>query len=253
MRENEALNGGFLSHPSAVSRVHVVRPRTIGRERAIQDRGIDAVAKMEKGFAVLGVSRVRQCTTMMLDPIADAVESRSMLDGFRPDSGLSDLKRLVGNLPDRYAEGRCIKRGERAQHRVDDPFRPAWAEDGQVGPFADMAGVERGIEKESDEIREVVGVKMGEEDITDLMPINTGLHEIVQRAWAEIEQEHLVGLDQIACRRPFGMHIGTGTQNGQLHGTDLPPSAPGSTRVDGRGAENGTASSLRLPFQGVAR
>ncbi|MER3423499.1 MAG: hypothetical protein C4293_09960 [Nitrospiraceae bacterium] len=41
-----------------------------------------------------------------------------------------------------------------------------------------MAGIEHGIEKEGDKIREMIGVKMGEQDVTNLMPIDAGFHEI---------------------------------------------------------------------------
>ncbi len=51
---------------------------------------------------------------------------------------------------------------------------------------ASIFGIDDRVEKESDEVGEVVGVKMGEQDVGDLVPVHPGFDQIHQRAWAEI-------------------------------------------------------------------
>lgn len=130
MREDEAFDGRFLSDPSAVSCMHMVRARTIGGKRAIQDRRIDAFAKTDKGFTVLRVSGIGQGMLTILDSITDAAEFRGMLHSSRYDSGLPDLKILVGDLLDLHAEGRRIESGKCVPHHVEDPLRSVRSENG---------------------------------------------------------------------------------------------------------------------------
>jgi hypothetical protein len=74
-----------------------------------------------------------------------------------------------------------------------------------------------GIEKERDEIGEVVGVKVRKENMGDAVTTDAGLDEVAQGARAEIEQHGLVGLDQIAGCRTGRMDVGTGTKDCQSH------------------------------------
>lgn len=57
-------------------------------------------------------------------------------------------------------------------------------------------------------------MKMGEQNVRDLMSIYPGLDQVHQGTWAEIEQEVLIGVHQISCRSTGGMDVGSGTENG---------------------------------------
>ncbi len=78
-------------------------------------------------------------------------------------------------------------------------------------------GVDDRIEKEGDEIRKVIGMKMGEQDVRDPMPVHPGFDQVHQGAGAEIEEDVLVRAHQIASSGTRGMHIGPGAKNGESH------------------------------------
>lgn len=78
-------------------------------------------------------------------------------------------------------------------------------------------GVDYRVEEKRDEIRKVVRVKMGEENVRDLVPVHSGLNEIHQGARAEIQQNSVIRLHQIAGRSAGGMDISAGAENGELH------------------------------------
>ena len=61
-------------------------------------------------------------------------------------------------------------------------------------------------------------MEMREQDVPDSVTVCPGLHEIHERPWTKIQQERLVGLDQIARRCSRGMDIGAGAEDRQAHG-----------------------------------
>ena len=70
--------------------------------------------------------------------------------------------------------------------------------------------VDDGIEEKGNEIRKMICMKVGKEDVSDSMSIDPGLHEIDQCAGSEIQQENLIGLHKISGRSTGGMHVGAG-------------------------------------------
>jgi hypothetical protein len=73
------------------------------------------------------------------------------------------------------------------------------------------------VEKERNEIREMIGMEMGKQYVSDGVPIRAGLDQVGQRARAEIQEEQMVGAYQVAGRGARRMDIGTGAQNGDAH------------------------------------
>ncbi len=74
------------------------------------------------------------------------------------------------------------------------------------------------LNPEGDEVREVIGVEVREQDVANRVPVDSGLHDIGQRPRPEVQEQKLISLNDIAgCRAP-GMDIGTGAEDGQAHG-----------------------------------
>ncbi len=80
-----------------------------------------------------------------------------------------------------------------------------------------VLGIDHGVEKERDEIGEVVGVEMRKENVRDPVAVDAGFDEIAQGARAKIQQQRLVRTHQITGRRAPRMNVRAGSQNGQLH------------------------------------
>jgi hypothetical protein len=57
-------------------------------------------------------------------------------------------------------------------------------------------------------------MKMREQKVRDLVPIDPGLDQIHQGAGAEIEEEVLIGAHQIPGRSTGRMDVRSGTENG---------------------------------------
>ena len=74
-------------------------------------------------------------------------------------------------------------------------------------------GIDDRIEKEGDEIRKVIGMKMGKQNMRDLVPIHTGFDQVHQRARAKIQDDRLIRPYQIPSRGTRGMHVGSRTEN----------------------------------------
>jgi hypothetical protein len=81
-----------------------------------------------------------------------------------------------------------------------------------------VLGVDDRIKKEGDEIRKVIGMKMGEQDVRDLVSIHTGFDQVHQSARTEIQYKMLIRAHKIASGRPRRVYIGSGTENGESHG-----------------------------------
>ena len=79
-------------------------------------------------------------------------------------------------------------------------------------------GIDDCVEKEGDEVRKMVRVKMGKQDVPDLVPIHPGFDQVHQGAGAKIEENVLVRTHQIARRGPRRVHIGPGAEDRQTHG-----------------------------------
>ena len=75
-------------------------------------------------------------------------------------------------------------------------------------------GVDHSIEEEGNKVREVVRMKMREQQMRDLVPIHSGLDQVHQGTGAEIEEEVLIGAHQIPGRSTGGMDVRSGTENG---------------------------------------
>ena len=75
-------------------------------------------------------------------------------------------------------------------------------------------GVDHSIEEEGNKVGEVVRMKMREQKVRDLVPIDPSLDQIHQGAGAEIEEEVLIGAHQIPGRSTGGMDVRSGTENG---------------------------------------
>ena len=78
-------------------------------------------------------------------------------------------------------------------------------------------GIDDRVEKEGDEIRKVIGVKMREQQMRNLVPVHSGLDQVHQSARAKIEQNVLICAHQIPGRGTRGVDIGPGTKNGESH------------------------------------
>lgn len=72
-----------------------------------------------------------------------------------------------------------------------------------------ILGVDHSIEEEGNEVGKVVGVKMGEQNVRDLVPIDPGLNQVHQGTRAEIKQELLIGAHQIPSRSTGWMDVGS--------------------------------------------
>ena len=70
-------------------------------------------------------------------------------------------------------------------------------------------------------VGEVIGVIMRKQNMGDPVPIGAGLHEVHERAWSEIEQQGMIGLNEVAGCRSFRMDVCPRTKNRQAH---YPPS-----------------------------
>ena len=74
-------------------------------------------------------------------------------------------------------------------------------------------GIDDRIEKERDEIGEMVGMKMGEQQVRDLVPIHTSFDQVHQGTRAEIQEEVLIRAHEIPGRRTGGVDVGPGTED----------------------------------------
>ena len=73
-----------------------------------------------------------------------------------------------------------------------------------------ILGIDDRVEEEGNKVGKVVSVKMGKEDVRDLVPVHTSFDQVHQGAWAEIEQNLLVRTHQLAGRSTRRMHVGSG-------------------------------------------
>jgi len=89
------------------------------------------------------------------------------------------------------------------------------ADDGQRRPRSSLVfGKDHRIEEIGDEVGEVIGVVVGEENVGDPMPVHAGLQKIRQRAWAKVQQYRMVGADEIASGCSRGVYVRAGAEDG---------------------------------------
>src|SRR2546427_11605897 len=84
-------------------------------------------------------------------------------------------------------------------------------------PGRDELGVHDGVEEEREEVGEMIRMVMREEDVPQPVAVGADLDEVHQRARPEVEEQQLVGLDQVAGGRACGMQVRAGTEHGQAH------------------------------------
>ena len=140
-----------------------------------------------------------------------------MHDRPRNDAGSADGEAPIGDLSQGNTESAGAEARERAKDRSKELLGPSWSVNGQVGSRADKLRVVNSVEEESDEIREMIGMVVRKEDVPNPMAVDAGLSKVDERARAEIQQQELVGLDQIARRRALRVDIGSGTEDGESH------------------------------------
>ena len=62
-------------------------------------------------------------------------------------------------------------------------------------------------EKKWDKVGEMVGMEMGKQNVCDAVAIDTGLNQVGEGAGPEVEEERVIGFNQIPGSGPSGMHI----------------------------------------------
>jgi hypothetical protein len=77
--------------------------------------------------------------------------------------------------------------------------------------------VKDSVKEELEEVREMIRVVVSDEEMLDPVAVRADLDEVHQRAGPEVEEQQLVGLDQVAGGRARGMHVRAGTEYGQAH------------------------------------
>ena len=70
-----------------------------------------------------------------------------------------------------------------------------------------------GVEEEWDKVREVVGVEMRKQNVRNPVPVDTAGNQVGEGARAEIEQEGVIGLDEISGCGARGVHVGARPQH----------------------------------------
>jgi hypothetical protein len=153
----------------------------------------------------------------MFDSITKTVQPPAVLHRAGRDAGPADHECPVTDLADRRLEPRRAEAWKVFEHRAEQFLRAARSDDREVGPGADELRIEHGVEEKMHEIGEVVGVEMGKENVAELVPVHAGFHEILQRAGPEVEQEPLIGLDEIAGRGAGRVDVRAGAEDRQCH------------------------------------
>ena len=113
-----------------------------------------------------------------------------MDDGFRNDTSVPDPERFVRYFLECNLEWRRGKAGKALHNRLQQSDR-AFRTD-QRHPWTmttSIFGIDHCIEKKGDEVGKVIGVKMREQNVRDLVPVHSGFDQIHQRAWAEIQND----------------------------------------------------------------
>ncbi len=127
---------------------------------------------------------------------------------------LSDHKRPIGDFFEMNRERRLCEPWQGGEEGSEEFLSPARPDDGQRWPGSSLVfRKDHRIEKIGDEVGKVVGVIVGEENVGDPMPIHTGLQEIRQRARTKIQQDRMVGADEIARCCSRGMYVCAGAKN----------------------------------------
>ena len=218
MREYEPAYAGLMGHLAALAGVQVDRIRAAGRERTVQHREIGIAAEPHERGAILGIAGIGEGASSVFETIAQAMQAGGMQDGFGHDFGRSDADRTIREVPIPYGKRRLIKSGQHPKHRAEQLARPPRPHYGQRWPCSTLEfGKDDLVKQIRHEVRPVIGVIMGKQDVRDTVAIHSRLDEIHQRTGTEIQQDELVGLDEIARCGPRRMNIGPGSKNRKMH------------------------------------
>jgi hypothetical protein len=109
-------------------------------------------------------------------------------------------------IPDR--KRRLVKSRQHTEHGLEQTGGAPRAHHRQWWPVATFElGVDDLVEEVRNEIRKVIGMVMRKQNVGDPVPVHTGFDQVHQRSRAEIQQERLIGLNQISGCRPRAMDI----------------------------------------------
>lgn len=131
---------------------------------------------------------------------------------------LPDPERPVIDFFQRHAERRSAKAWERGEQDLEEVPCPGGTDDGEWRTCSTLIlGENHCVKEKGDEIGKMVRVKMGYQNVGDLISIHAGFDEVHQGARAKIQQNIVIRAHQIAGGGTARVHIGTGPKNGQLH------------------------------------
>ena len=134
---------------------------------------------MHEARAVLRVPGVHERSIPVLESIADAVQPRAVHHRARQDPGLAHHEAPARDLTDPDTERGGVEPRKGAQDRAEQLPGPARTDEGQVRPRTDELGVVDRVEEERHEVREVVGMKVREQDVADPVPVYSGLDQVM--------------------------------------------------------------------------
>ncbi len=173
------------------------------RGRTLRDQQIDAGSERFECSAGSGVAGEGHAPPPGFHPIAQ-VGGRSVLEPADPDPGRSEVEVAVLEFLDPQGKARL----QPAPHppQTSDPVRGALRSDDAQGAVPRPAGPVTAGEEQRHEVRTMVRMQMGEEEIVQGARIDPCSHETSQRPPAQVEDQWMRGCeDHDARRRPIGL------------------------------------------------
>ena len=175
------------------------RVRPACREGAIQHREVCVSTEAHEAVAVLRIAGIGQGFPAIFDSIPQAMEVLCVGHSSGNHSRLSNHKRPIGYFFEVNRERRLRKSWQRREEGSEKFLGPARADNRQRRSGSSLVfGEDHRIEEIGDEIGKVISVVMGEENVSDSMPVHTGFQEVCQRTRAKVQQHHMVGVDEVA-------------------------------------------------------
>ena len=130
------------------------------------------------------------------------------------DLRLTKPECTIGHFPNRDAKRGAIETGKRRHHGSHQCHSAMWTDERQRGSCPSLVFAENdGIKEKRNKVREVVGVKMREQNVRDGVAIDPALDQVGECARTEIQQKGLIRLDEIPGCGARGVNIRSGPQD----------------------------------------
>ena len=168
--------------------------------------------------AVLRIAGIRQGLPAIFNSITQAMEVLRVGHSSWNNGRFPDRKGSISHFLEMNRERGVPETRQGGEEGPEEFLGPARADHSERRPRPSLVfRKDQGIEKVRDEVGEVIGVVVGEENVSDPMAVHAGLHEVRQRARAEVQQYRMVGADEITRGCSRRMDVRAGSQNRQTH------------------------------------